>query len=84
MCFNCRLTSWTLFKLLPFFVSSVSISPNQIEMLKSASDSGIPLIFIPLHRSHLDYILVTFILLNSDIRSPLVAAGDNLKIPLFG
>ncbi|XP_077283920.1 glycerol-3-phosphate acyltransferase mino isoform X2 [Arctopsyche grandis] len=82
--FLLRLTSWTLYKLLPFFVSSVAISPAQTEMLKKASDSGIPLIFIPLHRSHLDYILVTFILLNYDIRCPLVAAGDNLKIPLFG
>jgi glycerol-3-phosphate O-acyltransferase 1/2 len=53
-------------------------------MLKKASNTGLPLIFLPMHRSHLDYILISFILLNSNIRSPLVAAGNNLRIPVFG
>jgi glycerol-3-phosphate O-acyltransferase 1/2 len=53
-------------------------------MLMKASSTGLPLVFLPLHRSHLDYILISFILLNNNIRSPLVAAGDNLKIPVFG
>jgi glycerol-3-phosphate O-acyltransferase 1/2 len=82
--FLLRLTSWTLYKLLPYFLTSIAASPTQLEMLKKAGDTGLPLIFMPLHRSHLDYILVTFILLNNNIRSPQVAAGDNLKIPLFG
>lgn len=82
--FLLRFTSWVLYKLLPLFLNSVIVHPGQIEMLKKASNSGLPMIFIPLHRSHLDYIMVSFILLNRDIRSPLVAAGDNLRIPFFG
>jgi glycerol-3-phosphate O-acyltransferase 1/2 len=39
---------------------------------------------LPTHRSHLDYILVTWIMYNTDIRAPHVAAGDNLIIPIFG
>lgn len=80
------LTSWLLYKLLPCFLSGVVTHTRQIETLKRASERapGIPLIFLPLHRSHLDYIMVTFILTNNDIRSPLVAAGDNLQIPVFG
>ncbi|XP_011198610.2 glycerol-3-phosphate acyltransferase 1, mitochondrial isoform X1 [Bactrocera dorsalis] len=80
------LTSWLLYKLLPCFLSGVVTHTRQIETLKKASERapGIPLIFLPLHRSHLDYIMVTFILTNNDIRSPLVAAGDNLQIPVFG
>ncbi|KAL9891613.1 glycerol-3-phosphate acyltransferase mino isoform 1-T3 [Glossina fuscipes fuscipes] len=79
-------TSWLLYKLLPCFLTGVVTHTQQIEMLKTASEKapGIPLIFLPLHRSHLDYILVTFILTNNDIRSPLVAAGNNLQIPVFG
>lgn len=53
-------------------------------MLKEAGDSSLPLVFLPLHRSHLDYILISFILLNNNVRAPLVAAGDNLRIPFFG
>ncbi|XP_050310386.1 glycerol-3-phosphate acyltransferase 1, mitochondrial isoform X1 [Anthonomus grandis grandis] len=82
--FLLRFTSWILYKLLPCFLSSVVVHPGQIEMIKEASKSNLPLIFLPLHRSHLDYILLSFILLNNDIRSPLVAAGDNLRIPFFG
>lgn len=81
-----RITSWLMYKLLPCFLSGVVAHPAHIEMLKNAASraSNVPLIFLPLHRSHLDYILVSFILLNNDIRAPIVAAGDNLKIPVFG
>lgn len=81
-----RITSWVLYKLLPCFLSGVVAHPAQVEMLKAAAAKApkAPLIFLPLHRSHLDYILVSFILLNNDIRSPIVAAGNNLRIPFFG
>lgn len=81
-----RLTSWVLYKLLPCFLSGVAAHPAQVEMLKAATEKApnAPLIFLPLHRSHLDYILISFILLNNDIRSPIVAAGNNLRIPFFG
>lgn len=81
-----RVASWVMYKLLPKFMSGVIAHPSQIEMLKKIhrNSEGVPMIFLPLHRSHLDYILVTFILVNNKIRSPLVAAGDNLSIPIFG
>uniref|UniRef100_U5EQV3 Putative mitochondrial glycerol-3-phosphate acyltransferase gpat n=1 Tax=Corethrella appendiculata TaxID=1370023 RepID=U5EQV3_9DIPT len=80
------ITSYVLYKLLPCFLSGVATHPAQIEMIRSATDNNpnVPLIFLPLHRSHLDYIMVSFILLNHDIRGPIVAGGDNLKIPFFG
>ncbi|XP_035780299.1 glycerol-3-phosphate acyltransferase 1, mitochondrial-like isoform X2 [Anopheles albimanus] len=81
-----RITSWVLYKLLPCFMSGVAAHPAQVEMIKRAIEKNpdIPLIFLPLHRSHLDYIMVSFILLNNDIKCPLVAGGDNLRIPVFG
>lgn len=81
-----RLTSQVLYKLLPWFLSGVVAHPAQIEMLKVAQKKlpNTPLVFLPLHRSHLDYILVTFILLNNDIKCPQVCAGENLNIPVFG
>ncbi|XP_066158287.1 glycerol-3-phosphate acyltransferase 1, mitochondrial isoform X2 [Euwallacea fornicatus] len=82
--FLLRFTSWILYKLLPCFLTSVAVHPGQVKMLSEASKTNLPLIFLPLHRSHLDYILLSFILLNNNIRSPLVAAGDNLRIPFFG
>lgn len=79
-----RITAWLLYKLLPRFIKSAIVQPAQIEVLKKANDSGLPLVFLPLHRSHLDYIMISFVLLSNDVRHPLIAAGDNLKIPLFG
>lgn len=79
-----RIVAWLCFKVLPCFIQSAVVQPSQIEMLQKANDTGLPLIFIPLHRSHLDYIMTTFILLCNNIKSPLVAAGDNLRIPFFG
>ena len=79
-----RIVAWICYKLLPCFIQSAVVQPSQIEMLRKANDTGLPLIFIPLHRSHLDYIMTTFVLLCHDIKCPLVAAGDNLRIPFFG
>ncbi|XP_031639080.1 glycerol-3-phosphate acyltransferase 1, mitochondrial isoform X2 [Contarinia nasturtii] len=81
-----RFASLVIFKLLPSFMSGVIAHPAHIDMLKktAAASPNVPLIFLPLHRSHLDYILVSFILYNNEIRAPIVAAGDNLRIPFFG
>ncbi|KAG8238523.1 hypothetical protein J437_LFUL016603 [Ladona fulva] len=75
---------WLLYKMLPSFLSSVIVHRGQVEVLKAASKKGLPLIILPLHRSHLDYILLSFILLDNEVKCPLVAAGDNLRIPFFG
>lgn len=79
-----KMIAWLLYKLLPCFIQSAIVLPSQIEMLRKANETGLPLIFLPLHRSHLDYIMISFTLLINNIRNPLIAAGDNLKIPLFG
>ncbi|KAI4503061.1 hypothetical protein M0802_002105 [Mischocyttarus mexicanus] len=79
-----KLTAWILYKLLPCFTQSAIVYSPHIEMLTKAKESGLPLIFLPLHRSHLDYVMISFILLIYNIRNPLIAAGDNLKIPVFG
>ncbi|KAK6621935.1 hypothetical protein RUM44_001742 [Polyplax serrata] len=79
-----RITTWVVYKLFPRFVKSVCLHPSQLEMIQKAAKTNLPLIFVPLHRSHLDYILITFVLQNIRVKSPLVAAGNNLRIPVFG
>lgn len=79
-----KLVAWLLYKLLPSFIQSAIVLPSQIEVLKKADDTGLPLILLPLHRSHLDYVMLSFIMVINNIRGPLIAAGDNLKIPFFG
>ncbi|XP_031560816.1 glycerol-3-phosphate acyltransferase 1, mitochondrial-like isoform X2 [Actinia tenebrosa] len=73
-----RFTGWFLFKLFGRLLTSIQIHRGQIEMVQQATQENKPLVFLPLHKSHLDYILVTYVLLTCDIKSPHVAAGDNL------
>uniref|UniRef100_A0A646QEZ4 Glycerol-3-phosphate acyltransferase 1 n=1 Tax=Hemiscolopendra marginata TaxID=943146 RepID=A0A646QEZ4_9MYRI len=79
-----RLTAWVVFKFLSRLLISVQVNRGHIEVLKRASQTSLPLIFLPLHRSHLDYILVSFVLFNNEINMPLIAAGDNLRMPIIG
>ncbi|XP_067134379.1 glycerol-3-phosphate acyltransferase 1, mitochondrial-like isoform X1 [Centruroides vittatus] len=82
--FLLKVSGWVMFKLLNRMLKSIQIHKGQIENLKHISKNNTPIIYLPLHRSHLDYILLTFILYMNDLRIPLVAAGDNLMIPFFG
>lgn len=83
--FLLKMSGWVMFKLLNRMLKSIQIHKGQIENLKHISkNNNNPIIYLPLHRSHLDYILLSFILYINDLRIPLVAAGDNLMIPFFG
>ncbi|XP_076372324.1 glycerol-3-phosphate acyltransferase 1, mitochondrial-like isoform X4 [Tachypleus tridentatus] len=79
-----RISGWAMYKILGRILNGIFVNKGQIEALRSMSENKVPLIYLPLHRSHLDYILVTFILYMNDLRAPLVAAGDNLLITFFG
>ncbi|EEC04059.1 glycerol-3-phosphate acyltransferase, putative [Ixodes scapularis] len=79
-----RLAVWLMHRLMSRMLTGVYVPKGQIDLLKRASEHNIPMVYLPLHRSHLDYILVTFLLYLNELKVPLVAAGDNLLIPLFG
>ncbi|KAG9267889.1 glycerol-3-phosphate acyltransferase 1, mitochondrial [Astyanax mexicanus] len=79
-----RLTGWTLLKLFNGFFWSIQIHKGQLEMLKkAATEHNAPLVFLPVHKSHIDYLLITFILFCHNIKAPHIAAGNNLNIPIF-
>ncbi|GAB2576084.1 1-acyl-sn-glycerol-3-phosphate acyltransferase [Nitrincola alkalisediminis] len=42
------------------------------------------LVYLPCHRSHLDYILLSWLLYQNGLMVPHVVAGDNLNIPIVG
>ncbi|XP_032889868.1 glycerol-3-phosphate acyltransferase 1, mitochondrial isoform X1 [Amblyraja radiata] len=79
-----RLTGWVLLKLFNGFFWSIQIHKGQLEMVKkAAAEQNVPLIFLPVHKSHIDYLLLTFILFCHNIKAPHIAAGNNLNIPIF-
>lgn len=42
------------------------------------------IIYVPCHRSHIDYLLLSFVIYKRGLRIPYVAAGNNLNIPVLG
>lgn len=85
-----RIAGWVLYRLLSRIFTSIQFNKAQIDRIRgytkrsATNGSPIPVLYLPLHRSHLDYILISFILYMNNVNPPLVAAGDNLLIPFFG
>ncbi|XP_077407318.1 glycerol-3-phosphate acyltransferase 1, mitochondrial isoform X3 [Vanacampus margaritifer] len=79
-----RLTGWVLLRLFNGFFWSIQIHKGQLEMVKkAAAEHDAPMVFLPVHKSHIDYLLITLILFCHNIKAPHIAAGNNLSIPIL-
>ena len=66
--------------------SGVDTRPEDLERIRIAARSGTP-ILVPCHRSHLDYLLISWLCYKEDLALPYIVAGENLSFfpmgPLF-
>lgn len=64
----------------------VTVSTAMLNRIKNLSQKG-PLIFIPCHKSHIDYLTLSLILFKNNMPVPHIAAGKNLSFwplgPIF-
>lgn len=58
--------------------SSIEVDAEGIDRVRRASKDE-TLIFLPSHKSHIDYIVLAYILYHRRIPLPVIAAGDNLS-----
>ena len=58
--------------------NGVDMRPEDAERVREALRAGTPII-VPCHRSHLDYILISWVFWKNDLHIPHVCAGDNLS-----
>jgi len=56
---------------------------NHAETLKEVSE-GNEVVYVPCHRSHMDYLLLSYIIYHQGYAVPHIAAGINLNIPIVG
>ncbi|WP_442903811.1 1-acyl-sn-glycerol-3-phosphate acyltransferase, partial [Gilvimarinus sp. 1_MG-2023] len=42
------------------------------------------MIYVPCHRSHIDYLLLSYVLYHNGLQLPQIAAGINLNLPVAG
>ena len=54
-----------------------------LERLRGVAD-GREIVYVPCHRSHIDYLLLSYLLYSNGFSLPHVAAGVNLNLPFFG
>uniref|UniRef100_A0A673ADL7 Glycerol-3-phosphate acyltransferase 1, mitochondrial n=1 Tax=Sphaeramia orbicularis TaxID=375764 RepID=A0A673ADL7_9TELE len=78
-----RLTGWVLLRLFNGFFWSIQIHKGQLEMVKKAATEVSIWVPVGVHKSHIDYLLITLILFCHNIKAPHIAAGNNLSIPIL-
>jgi glycerol-3-phosphate O-acyltransferase len=80
--FYSEIVGWILNNLFDGLV----MNPEELAAVKRMSLRG-PLVFIPSHKSHVDYLILSYVMYHNDLPCPLVAAGKNLSFwpigPLF-
>jgi glycerol-3-phosphate O-acyltransferase len=59
------------------------ITVHGLEHLASTNDTH-TLVYVPSHRSHIDYLVLSYSLFKAGVMPPNIAAGDNLNLPLVG
>ncbi|VDM62402.1 unnamed protein product [Angiostrongylus costaricensis] len=82
--FICKICGYLLFKVFRHLMSHLLVSPQQLKRLTEAEKTGTPLVYLPLHRSHLDYLLITWTAWHFGLRLPHIASGDNLNLSGLG
>ncbi|OEY66920.1 glycerol-3-phosphate 1-O-acyltransferase PlsB [Marinobacter sp. X15-166B] len=59
------------------------VAVNNIQVVKDvAQDNAV--VYVPCHRSHVDYLLLSYVLYKNGLMPPHIAAGINLNMPLVG
>ena len=59
------------------------IQIQNLDKIKSIASEN-SLIYVPCHRSHIDYLALSYILLEKGLMLPHVAAGNNMNLPILG
>ena len=61
----------------------LTVNNNAFVRLKALARQG-PLIFVPCHKSHMDYLILPYVLYTNHLPVPHIVAGKNMFFPPFG
>ncbi len=59
------------------------IDLHQIERLRDTARDH-TLVYVPCHRSHMDYMILSYVVYKQGLAIPFIAAGINLNLPMIG
>lgn len=74
-----------LSRLLTWFWQEIydGVQINGLQRLQQIAESH-TVVYVPSHRSHIDYLLLSYLLFFRGLMIPHIAAGDNLDMPIVG
>ena len=80
-----QLTIEIMLRLLRFFWRRfyAGIDAYNLDMIKQTALTH-QLVYVPCHRSHVDYLLLSYVIYNENLAIPYIAAGNNLDVPIIG
>jgi glycerol-3-phosphate O-acyltransferase len=56
---------------------------GHLEQAKASAEQG-EIVYVPCHRSHIDYLLLSYVVFSRGLMCPHIAAGINLNLPIIG
>lgn len=59
------------------------VDVHHFEEVRAAAQ-GHEIVYVPCHRSHIDYLLLSYVILHRGMMTPHIAAGANLNMPVVG
>ena len=59
------------------------VDVGHLETLEKVAQ-GNEIVYVPCHRSHMDYLLLSYVIYTNGYAVPHIAAGDNLDLPIIG
>lgn len=78
-----RMLAYLLRKVWRQLYSAITFDIKGLERVVECSKKG-PLVLVPSHKSHIDYLMISYIFFSERLQLPFIAAGDNLRIPIVG
>eukprot|EP00656_Telonema_subtile_P054717 TRINITY_DN8243_c0_g2_i1.p1 TRINITY_DN8243_c0_g2~~TRINITY_DN8243_c0_g2_i1.p1 ORF type:complete len:279 (-),score=64.91 TRINITY_DN8243_c0_g2_i1:133-969(-) len=78
-----RMLALVMRKVFRQIFEGISVSAEDIEKIRAASQQG-PIVIMPTHKSHFDYLVMSYVLTAYNLLIPAVCGGDNLNIPVVG
>lgn len=82
-----RCLGWLLTKTWRMLFNGLHVdleSLHQVRRALEASEGEVSVVFAPTHKSHLDYLIISYLCFAYGIPLPRIAAGNNLDLPLVG
>lgn len=82
-----RCLGWILTKTWRMLFHGLHLDVESLERVRrtlEATDGNVSIVFAPTHKTHLDYLIISYICFAYGIPLPRIAAGNNLDLPLLG